>query len=94
MLLNRSIYVLRRCLQRRPLAVSVLNTPECSSYRDKFQYKQTRDFRDFGHTPKKAPFYYFIPYIVCVFLVMANFFDWQQLVILIIIETNKNIKYC
>ncbi|XP_032671843.1 calcium uptake protein 1 homolog, mitochondrial isoform X2 [Odontomachus brunneus] len=84
MLLNRSAYVFRQCLQRRPFAVGALNTPECS--RNKFQYKQTRDFRNFGHTPKKSPIYYFIPYTLCGFFMIINVFDWQRYLNLIPIE--------
>ncbi|XP_014484737.1 PREDICTED: calcium uptake protein 1 homolog, mitochondrial isoform X1 [Dinoponera quadriceps] len=79
MLLNRSTCVLRRYLQRKPFAVGALYIPECSSnYRNKFQYKQTRDFRDFGHTPKKVPVYHFFPLILTTIIIFGCFLDWQR----------------
>lgn len=57
MLFSRNACVFR---QYRLLFVNALHTPECNSYgvkdRHKYEYKQTRNFKNFGHTRKKSSF--------------------------------------
>ncbi|XP_011144612.1 calcium uptake protein 1 homolog, mitochondrial isoform X1 [Harpegnathos saltator] len=78
MLLNRNMFVLRRCLQCKPFAASTFYITECNSYRDKFQYKQTRNFRNFGHTSQKKPISYFAPFVITFIMITVNFTDWQR----------------
>jgi len=43
-----------------------------------YEYNQTRNFRNFGHTKKKYRFYHAIPIIICSTGMIVNFFDWQR----------------
>ncbi|XP_050457944.1 calcium uptake protein 1 homolog, mitochondrial-like isoform X2 [Cataglyphis hispanica] len=59
MLFSRNACVFRQYQQCRLLLVNALHTPECNSYgkdRHKYEYKQTRNFKNFGHTQKRSSF--------------------------------------
>ncbi|KMQ98162.1 calcium-binding atopy-related autoantigen 1 [Lasius niger] len=83
MLLSRSACVLRQYPQRRLLLANAFYTPERNSYREdryKYEYEQTRNFRNFGHTRKKSSLSYALPVIIPgIAMIICMTVDWQWL---------------
>jgi len=82
MLLNRSVRVFQQYLQRNiPLAITAVYVPKCSAYKEniyKYEYKQKRDFKNFGHTRKKVDYKIAIPFAILWILCLSMFFDWLR----------------
>ncbi|XP_072745594.1 calcium uptake protein 1 homolog, mitochondrial isoform X2 [Anoplolepis gracilipes] len=87
MLLSRSAYVLRQYPQRRLLLANGFYTSESNSYgkdRHKYEYKQTRNFKNFGHTRGKSSLFFTLPVAIPGFgLLICMTFDWQRLLNLV-----------
>ncbi|CAL1689433.1 unnamed protein product [Lasius platythorax] len=83
MLLSRSACILRQYPQRRLLLANAFYTPERNSYREdryKYEYEQTRNFRNFGHTRKKSSLSYALPVIIPgIAMIICITVDWQRL---------------
>lgn len=82
MLFSRNAYVFRQYQQCRLLLANTLHTPECNSYgkdRHKYEYKQTRNFKNFGHTRKKSSFISALPIAIpSIGLFICMSIDWQR----------------
>ncbi|XP_029174818.1 calcium uptake protein 1 homolog, mitochondrial-like isoform X2 [Nylanderia fulva] len=87
MLLSRSACVLRQYPQHRLLLTNAFYTLECNNsyttYREeryKYEYQQTRNYKNFGHTRKKSRLLFAMPVIVPgVIMLMCITVDWQKL---------------
>ncbi|KAM0725423.1 Calcium uptake protein 1-like protein, mitochondrial [Formica fusca] len=83
MLFSRSACVFRQNPQCRLLLVNALHTPGYNSYgkdRHKYEYKQTRNFKNFGHTRKKSSFIAALPVAIpSIGLFICMTIDWQRL---------------
>jgi len=82
MLFNRSTSVFRQCLQRKLFATVdtfYLIELQKNFRKNIYEYNQTRNFRNFGHTRRKSRFIYSIPIaLCCIGMAITVSFDWQR----------------
>ncbi|XP_012541700.1 calcium uptake protein 1 homolog, mitochondrial isoform X2 [Monomorium pharaonis] len=81
MLLNRSAFAFRQCLRHKPLTADTLFILELQkNYRkNEYEYNQTRNFKNFGHTKKKFTFFSNLPFVLgCTGMLITICFDWQR----------------
>lgn len=80
MLLSRSICIFRQS-QYKLLAVNAVYVSEYNGYKEngyRYKYKQSRNFRNFGHTKKKSRLLFALPVILPGIGLLAGIFDWQR----------------
>lgn len=82
MLLSRSASVLWQNPQHRLLLSKTFYTLEYKNYKEnrhKYEYRQTRNFKDFGHTRKKFRLIPALPIVIpSIGLILSGFVDWNQ----------------
>ncbi|KAG5345092.1 MICU1 protein, partial [Acromyrmex charruanus] len=82
MLFSRSTSIFRQCLQRKLFATVdtfYLVELQKNCRKNIFEYNQTRNFRNFGHTKRKSRFISFLPIVLCyIGMVITISFDWQR----------------
>lgn len=84
MLLSRSTCIFRQYPQCKLLAANAVYISEYNvtkSYKEnkyKYEYKQSRNFRNFGHTRKKSRLLFALPIILSGIGTLSLIFDWQR----------------
>ncbi|XP_012214702.1 calcium uptake protein 1 homolog, mitochondrial isoform X2 [Linepithema humile] len=82
MLLSRSTCIFRQYPKCKLLAVNAVYVSECNGYKEnryKYEYKQSRNFRNFGHTRKKSRLLFALPIILPGIGTLSFIFDWQRI---------------